>query len=180
MTTVGEGVAVGFVVVGGVVVVEDSVAVDGERAEVDDVVDVVDTIGDAIEVVPSTAVAEESDAVSGSDAELGGLVSLLGRLGDVNVGSDTVLSVLDDSDNDVAAKSAGSIVGLDTVEPSSGTWNGAPVPSQYKLTALGPPHTWDTSPVHAMLHKSSDICCARPFNRLPQKHSPEYSVPATL
>lgn len=168
---------VGFVEVGGVVAVEDSVAVDEERAEADNLVDGIEF---AVEIVLSATMVDESDMASGSDAELGGLVSLVGRLGDVNVGGDSVLSVLDGSDNDVAAESVGSIVELDADEPSSGSWNGAPLPSQYRLTALGPPHTWDASPVHAMLHKSSDICWARPFTRLPQKHSPAYSVPARL
>lgn len=111
VTTVGDGAAVGFVEVGGVVVVvRDSVVVDEESAEADDVV----------EAVLSATMVDESDVVGGSDSELVGLGSLVGRLGEVNVGSDSVLSALDGSDKDVAAEPVGSIVELDA-DPSSGS-----------------------------------------------------------
>lgn len=178
MTTVGDGVEVGFVAVGGVVVDEES----GEKFE--DMVEVVGDLGDGIrvvdEVMVSATMVDKSDVVGGSSAELGGVPSLAGRVGEANVGSDAVLSVSEVADGEVATESAGSVVELDADVPSSGSLNGDPVPSQYRLTALGPPHTCDASPVHAMLHRPSGICAVRPLNRSPQKHSPEYSVPARL
>ena len=66
MTTLGDGVVVGFVEVGGVVVVEESVAAVGEVAEL---ADVVDRVVAGLEAVLSTTTADESDVV-GSGAEL--------------------------------------------------------------------------------------------------------------
>jgi hypothetical protein len=177
VTTVGDGVVVGFVEVGGVVVDEDSGAEFEDRVEVAGVVDGV-VVG--LEAVLCVTTIDESDAVGGSSAELGEVSSLFGRVGDVNVGNDSVLSVLEGADDEVATESVGSTVELDADVSSSGSWNGERVPSQCRLIALGPPHTCDASPVHAILHKSSEIRPARPFSRLPQKHSPAYSVPARL
>ena len=67
VTTVGEGVVVGFVEVGGVVGVEKSVDVVREREEVGDVVDEVDCV---LELVLSTTTIDESGVVGGSEAEL--------------------------------------------------------------------------------------------------------------
>jgi hypothetical protein len=162
---------------GGVEVVGDGFVVVEERVAVADIVDGVEVV---LEVVLSVTMVDEPDVLSGSDAELGGVASLVGRLGDVNVGVDAVSSVLVDVDDEGVAESVGSTVVLTAVVPSSGTSNGDPVPSQYKLTALGPPHTCDASPLHAMSQRSSEICFVGPFNRSPQKHSPAYSVPARL
>lgn len=176
MTTVGDGVVVGFVEAGGVVVVENSEeAVEG-KAEAADVVDGVVVELEAV-VSPTTIV--ESDVVSESSAELGGLASLAGGDEEAEVGVGVVLFVSEGSEgDDDAAGLVDSIVELVVDVPSSGTSKGDPVPSQCILRASGPPHTCDASPVHAMLHNSLDICSARPFNRSPQKHSPAYSVPA--
>lgn len=162
---------------GDVAVVEDSVAVVEEREVGGDVVDVVVTV---LDVVLSATMVDESDVAGGSDAALEGPVSLDGRLETVVVGNGTVLSVLEDTDDEAVAESVGSIVALTGGVSSSGTSNGAPVPSQYRLSALGPPHTCDASPLHAMSQWSSEIRAARLFSRLPQKHSPAYSVPARL
>lgn len=178
VTTVGDGVVVGLVEVGGVVVVEDSEeAVEG-RAEA---ADVVDGVVVELEAAVSTTTIEEPDVVSESGAELEGLQSLAGGIGEAEVGVCDVLSVPKGSEGDEdAAELVGSIVELSVDVPSSGTAKGDPVPSQYRLRASGPPHTCDASPVHAMLHRPSEICSARPFSRSPQKHSPAYSVPARL
>ena len=111
--------------------------------------DVVDGVG----VWVSTTMVDESDVVGGSGAELGGLglASLMGRLVEVDVGIDAVLSVLEEVGDEDTVMSVGSIVKLAGGVSSPGTWNGEPVPSQYKLRALGPPQTCDASPVHAML-----------------------------
>lgn len=139
----------------------------------------VDGVVVGLEVVVSTTTIVESDVVSESGAELGGLASLAGGIEEAEDGFGVVLSVSDGSEgDDDAAELVEPIVGLVVHVPSSSTSNGDPVPSQYRLTASGPPHTCDASPVHAMLHRSPDICSARPFNRSPQKHSPAYSVPA--
>jgi hypothetical protein len=161
VTTVGEGGEEEVVDVGdGAVVVEERVevgdVVDGVEVVLDVVdgvevvLDVVDGVEVVLEVVLSDTMVDESDVVSGSDAELGGLASLVGRLGDVGVGADAVSSVLVDVDDEGVAESVGSIVVLTAGALSSGTSNGDPVPSQYKLIALGPPHTCDASPLHAM------------------------------
>ena len=148
MTTVGDAVVAGLVEVGGVVADEDSGAGVEDRA----VVDVeVDEVEDVVEVVLSTTMVDESDVVGGSGAGLEGVPSLVGRVGEVNVGSDAVLSILEVVDDGVATESVGTIVELDADVPSSGSSNGDPVPSQYRLTALGPPQICDASPVHAML-----------------------------
>jgi len=176
VTTVDDGVVVGFVEVGGVVVIEDSgEAVEG-RAEA---ADVVDGVVVELEAVVSTTMVDEPDVVSESGAELEGLASLTGGIEEAEVGVGVVLPVSEGSESDEdAAELAASIVELVVNVPSSGTSKGDPVPSQCILRASGPPHTCDASPVHAMLHNSLDICSARPFNRSPQKHSPAYSVPA--
>jgi hypothetical protein len=176
VTTVGDGFVVGLVEVGDVVVVEDSdEGVEG-RAET---ADVVDGVVVELEVVVSTIMIVESDVVSESGAKPEGLASLVGGIEEAGVCVGVVLSVSDGSEgNDDAAELVEPIVGLVVDVPLSSTSNGDPVPSQYRLTASGPPHTCDASPVHAMLHRSSEICSARPFSRSPQKHSPAYSVPA--
>ena len=140
MTTVGDVVEVGFVEVGGVLVDEDSVDAVLGRAEDGDVSHRIEFV---VEVVLSTTMVDESDVVNGSDGELGGVPSRVGKVGEVNVASDAVLSVLEVADDEVATESVKSTVELDAEVPSSGTWNGDPVPSQYRLTALGPPHTCD-------------------------------------
>lgn len=164
----------------GVEVAGDGLVAVEERVEVGDVVDVVDEIENELKVVLSVTMVDESDVGSRSDAELGGPASLIGRFVDVNVGVDAVSSILVDVDDEGVAESGGSTVVLTAGAPSSGTSNGDPVPSQYKVSASGPPHTCDASPLHAMLQSASEICFARPFNRSPQKHSPAYSVPARL
>lgn len=176
VTTVGNGVVMGLVEVGGVVVIEDSEeAVEG----IAEAADVVHGVVVELEAVVSTATIVESDVVSESGAELGGLASLAGGIEEAEVGVGVVLSASDGSEgDDDAAELVEPIVGLVVDVPSSVTSNGDPVPSQCRVRASGPPHTCDASPVHAMLHKSSDICSACPFNRSPQKHSPAYSVPA--
>ena len=176
MTTVGDGVALALVEEGDAVVVENPGGTVEERAEVAELGDEV-VVG--LEVVLSTAIVDESKGVVGSDTDFGGLESLAGVLMDVKVGGGDGVSVSEASDCDEDAGGfVGSIVELPTNVPSSWGFGGVPVPSQYRLTALGPPHICDASPVHAMLHESSDICSARSFSRLPQKHSPAYSVPA--
>lgn len=172
----GDGVVVGLVEVGGVVVVEESEEVVEGRAEA---ADVVDGVVAGLEVVVSTTTIVESDVVNVLGAELGGLASLAGGIEEVEVGAGVVLSVSEGSEgDDDAAELVESIVELVIDVTLSGTSKGDPVPSQCILRASGPPHTCDASPVHAMLHNSLDICSARPFNRSPQKHSPAYSVPA--
>lgn len=96
---------------------------------------------------------------------------------DVKIGVGDGVSVSEGSDGD---EDAGVVSSVELLVDVSSSWRfgGAPLPSQYRLTALGPPHICDASPVHAMLHESSGICSARSFSRLPQKHSPAYSVPA--
>lgn len=132
-----------------------------------------------LEVVLSTAIVDESEGVGGSGAEFGGTESLAGVLMDVKIGAGNGASVPEGSDGDEDAGGfVGSIVELLVDVPSSWEFGGVPVPSQYRLTALGPPHICEASPVHAMLHESSGICSVRSFSRLPQKHSPAYSVPA--
>ena len=177
VTTVGDGVVLALVVeVGNAVVVENPGGTVEERAEI---ADVVDGVVDGLEVVLSTAIVDESEGVDGSGAEFGGTESLAGVLMDVKVGVGDSASVLEGSDGDEDAGGfVGSIVELPDDVPSCWGFGGIPVLSQYRLTALGPPHICDASPVHAMLHESSDICSARSFSRLPQKHSPAYSVPA--
>lgn len=172
----GDGTVVGFVEVGGVVVVEDSEeAVEGRP----EATDVVDGVVVELEAVVSRIMIVESDVVSESGAKPEGLASLVGGTEEAEVGVGVVLSVSDGSEgDDDAAEVVEPIVGLVVDVPLSSTSNGDPVPSQYRLTASGPPHTCDASPVHAMLHKLSEICSARPFSRSPQKHSPAYSVPA--
>lgn len=176
VTTVGDGVVLALVEVGDAVVIENPGSTVEERTEIADVVDGV-VVG--LEVVLSTTTVDESEGVDGSGAEFGGTESLAGVLVDVRVSVGNGVSVSEGSDRDEdAGEFVGSIVELPVDVPSSWGFGGAPVPSQYRLTALGPPHTCDASPVHAMLHESSDICSARSFSRLPQKHSPAYSVPA--
>ena len=176
MTTVGDGVALALVEEGDAVVVENPGGTVEERAEVAEVGDEV-VVG--LEVVLSTAILDESEGVNGLGAEFGGTESQAGVLVDVRVGVGDDVSVSEGSDGDEdTGEFVGSIVELPVDVPSSWGFGGAPVPSQYKLTALGPPHICDASPVHAMLHESSGICSARSFSRLPQKHSPVYSVPA--
>lgn len=155
VTTVGDGVEVEAEVVGdGMIVVEERL----------DVGDVVDGVGVVLEVVLSMTTIEESDVVTGSDDEIGEVASLVGWVGEFDVGGDTVLSVLEGVDDEGASESLGSMVELTAGAPSSGAWNGAPVPSQYKVSASGPPHTCDASPLHAILQSASEICFARLFN----------------
>lgn len=52
-----------------------------------------------------------------------------------------------------------------------------PAPFLNTLSAAGPPQTSSASPVHGMLHLLSSSCGV--VMSAPQKHCPEYSVPAT-
>ena len=176
MTTVGDGVALALVEEGDAVVVKNPGGTVEERAEVAEVGDEV-VVG--LEVVLSTTTDDDSEGVDESGTEFRGTESLAGVLMNVKLGGGDGVSVSEGSDGDEdAGEFVGSFVELPVDVSSSRGFGGAPVPSQYRLTALGPPHICDASPVHAMLHESSGICSARSFSRLPQKHSPAYSVPA--
>ena len=174
VTTVGDGVVLALVEVGDAVVVENPGGTVEERTEIADVVDEV-LVG--LEVVLSTTTVDESEGGFRSGTEIGGVESLAGVSVDVKIGVGDGVSVSEGSDGD---EDAGVVSSVELLVDVSSSWRfgGAPLPSQYRLTALGPPHICDASPVHAMLHESSGICSARSFSRLPQKHSPAYSVPA--
>lgn len=111
--------------------------------------EVVDAVDVALELVLSATTVDDTDEVSASDDELSELASLVEEVGVVNDDNGSVVLTSDGVDDGGVTVLVEAIVEVVTDVAVSGG-KGEPVPSQYRPRALGPPHTCDASPVHAM------------------------------